>query len=344
MGRSIGTREAVTGVVTMSDVARLAEVSKMTVSNVVNNRPGVSEPVRRRVLEAIQQSGYRLNVNARTLKAGRTGVIGLAVPGIDQAYYGMLASHVIEAAKARGFHVAIEQTGAAAEGEAAAIAQSHKLQLDGLILSAVALDPREQSQSWGDFPIVMLGERDFGASIDHVGMANEAGTRVATEHLIERGCTRIASVTGWTLEGVHVVSRRHRGYVEALEAAGIKADPALVSLLGMSRETGRKAVHDLHEAGVEFDGVVAVTDTVAMGVLRGLSDLGLHCPEDVRLIGFDDIPEAAYLTPSLSSVAPDHRWMAEKAVELIAARLEDPARAPEEHTAPFAVVERESTR
>ena len=76
--------------VTMSDVARLAGVSKMTVSNVVNNRPGVSEPVRRRVLEAIQQSGYRLNVNARTLKAGRTGVIGLAVPGVDQPYYGML--------------------------------------------------------------------------------------------------------------------------------------------------------------------------------------------------------------------------------------------------------------
>jgi DNA-binding LacI/PurR family transcriptional regulator len=329
--------------VTMSDVARLAGVSKMTVSNVVNNRPGVSDPVRRRVLEAIQQSGYRLNVNARTLKAGRTGVIGLAVPGVDQPYYGMLGSLLIEVAKARGFHVAIEQTGAAAEGEAAAIAQSHKLQLDGLILSAVVLDPRDQGQSWGDFPIVMLGERDFGASIDHVGMANEAGAKAATEHLIAQGCRRIANITGSSLEGVHVVSRRHRGYVEGLAAAGLELDPALVSLSGMGMESGRQAVYDLDRAGVEFDGVIAITDTVAIGVMRGLTDLGLRVPEDVRVVGFDDIREATYLTPSLSSVAPDHRWMAEKAVDLIAARLEDPTRPPEEHTAPFELMVRESS-
>ncbi|THV26564.1 LacI family transcriptional regulator [Glycomyces paridis] len=327
----------------MSDVARLAGVSKMTVSNVVNDRAGVSEPVRRRVLDAIKESGYRLNVNARTLKAGRTGVIGLAVPEVDRPYYGMLAAHVIEEARARGFHVAIEQTGAAAEGEAAAIAQSHKLQFDGLILSAVALDPRDRGQAWGDFPIVMLGERDYGASIDHVGMANEAGTRAATEHLIARGCERIAIVTGRSLEGVHVVSRRHRGYVEALEAAGLAADPALWSLTGMHMASGRRAVRDLHAAGVRFDGVVAVTDTVAQGVLRGLADVGLRCPEDVRVVGFDDVPEASYMVPSLSTVAPDHRWMAAKAVALIAARLDDPGREPEEHTAPFELVVREST-
>jgi DNA-binding LacI/PurR family transcriptional regulator len=330
--------------VTMSDVARLAGVSKMTVSNVVNNRPGVSDPVRRRVLEAVQQSGYRLNVNARTLKAGRTGVIGLAVPGVDQPYFGMLGEHVIAAAGAKGFHVAIEQTGAAAEGEAEAINQSHRLQFDGLILSAVILDPREQPGNWSDFPIVLLGERDFGKTMDHVGMDNEAGSRAATEHLIERGCRRIANVTGWSLEGVHVGSRRHRGYTDALKAAGIPVDPTLVCLSGMGLETGRRAVHDLHEAGVDFDGIVAITDTVAQGVLRGLADLGLRCPEDVRVIGFDDITVSEFLTPSLSSVAPDHRWMAERAVELIAARLEDPNRPPEEHTAPFELKIRESTR
>ncbi|GAA2308989.1 LacI family DNA-binding transcriptional regulator [Glycomyces scopariae] len=330
--------------VTMSDVARLAGVSKMTVSNVVNNRAGVSEPVRLRVLDAIQQSGYRLNVNARTLKAGRTGVIGLAVPGVDQAYFGMLGALVIDAARARGFHVAIEQTGGSDTGEVEAVAQSHKLQFDGLILSAVVLDPRDQGHSWGDFPIVMLGERDFGASIDHVGMANEAGSRAATEHLIAQGCTRIANVTGWSLEGVHVVSRRHQGYVDGLAAHGLELDTSLVALSGMSMEDGRRAVRRLHASGVPFDGVVAVTDTVAMGVVRGLADVGLRVPEDVRVIGFDDIPESAYTTPTLSSVSPDHRWMAEKAVALIAARMEHPSRPPEEHTAPYELKVRESTR
>ncbi|HEY1093924.1 MAG TPA: LacI family DNA-binding transcriptional regulator [Glycomyces sp.] len=328
----------------MSDVARLAGVSKMTVSNVVNNRPGVSDPVRRRVLEAVQQSGYRLNVNARTLKAGRTGVIGLAVPGVDQPYFGVLGENVIQAASAKGFHVAVEQTFAAEEGEANAIAQSHRLQFDGLIISAVILDPRTQAHAWTDFPIVLLGERDFGQTLDHVGMDNEAGSRAATRHLIERGCRRIANVTGWSLEGVHVGSRRYHGYTEALKEAGIPVDPALVCLSGMGLETGRRAVHDLHEAGVDFDGVVAVTDTVAQGVLRGLADLGLRCPEDVRVIGFDDITVAEFMTPSLSTINPGHRWMAEKAVELIAARLEDPGRPPEVHTAPFELKIRESTR
>ncbi|KPC70975.1 hypothetical protein ADL26_16620, partial [Thermoactinomyces vulgaris] len=123
-----------------------------------------------------------------------------------------------------------------AEGEAEAISQSHRLQFDGLIISAVILDPKEQAQTWGDFPIVMLGERDYGQAIDHVGMDNEAGSRAATEHLIERGCTRIANVTGWSLEGVHVGSRRYRGYTEALKAAGIPVDPALVCLSGMGQE------------------------------------------------------------------------------------------------------------
>nr|BFF25935.1 hypothetical protein GCM10025732_39000 [Glycomyces mayteni] len=180
----------------------------------------------------------------------------------------------------------------------------------------------------GDFPIVMLGERDFGASIDHVGMANEAGTRAATEHLIAQGCKRIANITGWTLEGVHVVSRRYQGYLDGLAAHGIGLDTSLVALSGMSMEDGRRAVRRLHDSGVPFDGVVAVTDTVAMGVVRGLADVGLRVPEDVRVIGFDDIPESAYTTPTLSSVAPDHRWMAEKAVDLIAARMEDPSRPP----------------
>ncbi|GLH99846.1 LacI family DNA-binding transcriptional regulator [Phytohabitans aurantiacus] len=331
--------------VTMGDVARLAGVSKMTVSNVVNNRTGVSEPVRRRVLEVIAESGYHLNLSARTLKSGRTGVIGLAVPEVDRPYFGMLAARVIEHAARRGFHVAIEQTGAVIAGEVEAIAQSHNLQLDGLILSAVVLDPRQHQVTDGSIPIVMLGERDFGAAFDHVAMPNEEGTRAATEHLINRGCRRIAFVTGDDLEGVNVVASRRRGYAAALAERGLKADPALlVTSPVMTLESGRTAVHRLVGAGAEFDGVVAVTDTVAQGVLRGLADHGLACPRQVRLVGFDDIPESKYLVPSLTTVAPDHGWMAEMAVRLVVERMADPARPTAEYVAPFDIIARESTR
>ncbi|WP_460545478.1 LacI family DNA-binding transcriptional regulator [Glycomyces halotolerans] len=328
----------------MSDVARRAGVSKMTVSNVVNNRGGVSEAVRLRVLEAIRESGYRLNVTARSLKSGRTGVIGLAVPEIERSYFGHLAAHVIEQAERRGFHVAVEQTGAAAAGELDAIAQSHRLQFDGLILSAVGIDPRDQQLPVGDFPIVMLGEQDFGKRFDHVLMPNEEGSKAATAHLIARGCERVAIVTGSALDAVNAVSRRYRGYLAALEEHGLEADPALLlSFTAMDPGAGREAGHRLVDEGLGADGVVAATDTMALGVLRGLADRGVRVPEDVRLIGFDDVPDAAYSVPSLSTVSPDHEWMAAKAVELVVDRMDEPSRHTAEHIAPFRIVSREST-
>ncbi|WP_103963267.1 LacI family DNA-binding transcriptional regulator [Nonomuraea solani] len=327
----------------MSDVARLAGVSKMTVSNVVNNRAGVSEPVRRRVMEAIRQSGYRVNVSARTLRSGRTGVIGLAVPDIDSPYFGHLASHVIDEAGQRGFHVAIEETGAAATGEADAIAHSRTLQFDGLILSAVELNRRDDLTD-ADYPIVMLGEQDFGGRFDHVAMPNEEGTKAATAHLVDQGCSRIAIVTGG-LEGVNMVTRRHEGYLAALAERGLGHDPALhFALADMSMEAGWDAAQRIADRDRPVDGVVAVTDTVAQGVLRGLADRGLRVPDDVRLIGFDDIPGAKFMVPSLSTVAPDHGWMAAKAVELVADRIHTPLRPAGQYVAPFKLEIRESTR
>ncbi|WP_198586774.1 LacI family DNA-binding transcriptional regulator [Glycomyces xiaoerkulensis] len=329
--------------VTMSDVARLAGVSKMTVSNVVNNRTGVSDPVRNRVLDAIRQSGYRLNVSARTLKSGRTGVIGLAVPEIDNPYFGQLAAKVIEQAEPQGFHVAIEQTGAAASGELDAIAQSHRLEFDGLILSAVVVDPGDPRLRSRDFPIVLLGEQEFGTDFDHVLMPNEEGSKAATEHLFERGCRRLATVTGAKLDRINVEARRYHGYQAAHRERGIETDPALlVQLKAMNLEGGREAGHHLAESGV--DGVVAVTDIVAQGVIRGLADRGVRVPEDVRVIGYDDIMEAGYTVPSLSTVAPDHRWMAATAVDLVVARIDDDSHPTGEHIAPFELKPRESTR
>ncbi|MET9245630.1 LacI family DNA-binding transcriptional regulator [Nonomuraea sp. NPDC003709] len=331
--------------VTMSDVAKLSGVSKMTVSNVINGRAGVSDQVRRRVLEAIRQSGYRVNVSARTLRSGRTGVIGLAVPEIDRPYFGQLAAHVIDQARAHGFHVAIEQTGAAAAGEMDAIAHSHTLHFDGLILSAVELDRADPRLADAGYPIVMLGEQDFGAKFDHVAMPNEEGTKAATAHLIDRGCRRIALVTGSALDGVNVVTRRYQGYLAALAEHGLSPDPALLFAIdGMTMDAGRDAGRRLADSGGGIDGVVAVTDTVAQGVLRGLADRGVRVPDDVRLIGFDDIPEAEFMVPSLSTVAPDHRWMAAKAVELLINRIHAPLRQAGEHIAPFTLVIRESTR
>lgn len=251
----------------------------------------------------------------RTIR--RVDIRGCCEPpsGIDETAEALLggvdgtrgvAPHVVAQARDRGFHVAIEETGAAAAGEIDAIAHSHTLHFDGLILSAVGLDPRDERLAGGGYPIMMLGEQDFAA---------------------------------------RVVTRRYQGYLAALAERGLDPDPAaLVTCDAMTLESGRHAAHRLVDSGHEIDAVVAVTDTVAQGVLRGLADRGVRVPGDVRLIGFDDIPEAAFMVPSLSTVAPEHRWMAAKAVELVTARIQDPSHPAGEYTAPFELMVRESTR
>lgn len=332
------------GKVTMSDVAQLAGVSPMTVSNVINNRVKVSDDARERVLAAIRESGYQLNPSARNLRSGRSGVIGLAVPQIGNAYFGMLAALVIEEARRHGYHVAVEQTGALAKGEAAAIAQSRRLQLDGLILSVVEIDSPAPLVPTQGYPIVLLGEQDLAGRFDHVTVPNEAGTAAATEHLIDQGCERIAVVTGGDLDRLTMITRRYNGYRAALEDRGIEPDPRLrFTLDALSWEGARSTGRRIADSGLGVDGVVAFSDTVAMGVVRGLRDRGVSVPDDVRLIGFDNVPESAVFIPSLSTVSPDHRWKAAKAVDLIVSRIADPALPPRQYTAPFAIIRREST-
>lgn len=334
------------GKVTMNDVAKLAGVSTMTVSNVINDRVKVSPEARERVLSAIRESGYQINAAARSLRSGRSGVIGLAVPQVDNAYFAMFAALVIEEAQRHGYHVAVEQTGAVAVGEAAAVAKSRRLQLDGLLLSlanaeadAPGLPLTGQSP-----PIVVLGEQDPSGRFDHVTVANETGTAAATAHLLDQGCKRVAVVTGGNLDRLTMLTRRYNGYRTALEERGIRPDARLRFVVdSLSREGARTTGHRIADSGLGVDGVVALNDVVAMGVIRGLHDRGVRVPDDIRVIGFDDLAESECFIPSLSTVSPDHRWKAAKAVELLLSRIDDPVISPREFTAPFEIVQREST-
>lgn len=332
--------------VTMADVAKLAGVSTMTVSNVVNKRPNVSARLREQVLQAVDASGYVVNHAARSLRKGSTGVIGFAVPELDRPYFGQLAARVIARSAERGYRVAIEQTGARTEGELAAIALSRTLDCDGLILSAVGLGAEDVRRLDQTIPLVLLGEKSFDGVIDHVAMDNVGGSAAATQHLLDQGCRRIALVTARSPahEKSNAVRLRREGFRRTLRAAGIRPDPQLdPALTALTMAEGARAIHRLVDAGREFDGVVAVTDTVAFGVLRGLADRGLRVPEDVRVIGFDDVLEAQFSVPSLSSVAPDHDWMVERTLDMLIAQIEGTAGARAEVVAPFTLELRESS-
>ncbi|MFJ8276991.1 LacI family DNA-binding transcriptional regulator [Streptomyces griseoviridis] len=331
---------------TIQDVARAAGVSAMTVSNVINGHPNVRPATKERVMAAMTRLDYRVNVAARNLRKGRTGTIGLAVPEIDRPYYGRLAAAIIAAAARHGLRVAVEQTGAVRENELEALSLSRNRLYDGLILSTVGLGPADVDRLKVDHPLVILGERIFGGPVDHVAMPNVDGARAATRHLIDRGCRRIALVCGpWTGE-TDVSGLRRTGYAQALEEAGLPVDPDLVRTVDrLTMAAGARAARALASDDPGVDGVFCVTDTVAMGVLRGLADVGARVPDEVKVIGFDDVEESAYLVPSLSTIDPDHDLMAARAVDLLAARIDRPEQPleREEFVSPYRVVAREST-
>ena len=331
----------------MQDVARHAGVSVMTVSNVINDHPHVRATTRQKVLESISALGYHVNTAARSLRQGKTGVIGLAVPDIDRPYFGMLARLLIDRAAAHGYELVIEQTHASREREVDAISRSRLRSYDGLFLYAAELRDDDAMLLRGEFPIVVFGEHAYSGPIDHVEMANADGARLATAHLIERGCRRVGILGGriGDPDDIGVATLRTRGYREALEAAGIAFDAVLVRDAEYSYEGGSAQAAALLAEVDDLDGLFCATDVIAIGAMRALHEAGRRVPQDVRVVGFDDVSLAAFTTPSLTSIAPGHDEMADAAMEMVLGRISG-ERAADDYrsfTGPARLVEREST-
>lgn len=334
----------------MHDVARVAGVSIKTVSNVINDYPHVRPGTRNRVIEAIAQLDYRPNLSARGLRSGRTGVIGLAVPSLRENYFAELADSVIRAAEKRGLGVMVEQTSGQREGELRAVASSRPHFLDGLLFSPVSLGQDDADALKVDVPLVLLGERIFGGPTDHVTMHNTSSAQAGTEHLLSIGRKRVALI-GADLAGIDEASSaslRLKGYLRALEQAGIGVDPSLVRSTPMSkwnRAGGAAATHLMVQEGVAFDAVFALSDTLGLGVLRALREEGLGVPDDVAVIGFDNIDESRYSVPSMSTVDPGRDEIAAIAVDRLIERIGEKGerRPPETFKPDFRIVAREST-
>ncbi len=330
----------------MHDVAVLAGVSVKTVSNVLSDYEHVSVKTREKVLAAVASLHYEINVSARNLRVGRTRVLGLAVPELSQAYFAELADSVIRAAGDRGYTVLIEQTVAQGGPEISAIAAMRKHSIDGLIYSPLTLDPGDLAHLNVDFPLVVLGERLPGSSAHHVTMANAQAVREATEHLLALGRRRIAVVGAHPDAPVGTAASRLQGYRDALHAAGIEVDPALVMTAALwHRSFGVEAMDRLISSGVDFDAVVCFNDALALGAMRALQRVGRRIPEDVAVVGFDDIEDSGFSTPTLTTVSPERDEIARVAVDLVVALIEgEPTPAPSDLVETgFSLVVREST-
>jgi DNA-binding LacI/PurR family transcriptional regulator len=343
------------GAVTMIDVARHAGVSTMTVSNVINQRTDrVGESTRQRVLATIAALGYQVNVTARHLRMGKTGMVGLAVPTFESGYFAEFAGRLADRFAQHGLRLVLERTRGERTVELNALAASNLRRYDGFVLSVVTGRAEDLEGLSIDTPVVVIGERAVPAGFDHVLMDNVGGARLATELLLATGSRRIALLGGPPRdlterqrgEEQSMPVLRTRGYRAALEAAGLPLAGDLIVPSYLGTADAYHSTLTLIADGIAFDAIFALTDSTAIGALRALAEAGLRVPADVQVVGFDNLEASRFTVPALTTVEPDNDAMADAICSLLVERMRQrDARAPAQVVMPEArLVERDSTR
>ncbi|PYE50570.1 LacI family DNA-binding transcriptional regulator [Deinococcus yavapaiensis] len=298
--------------VTIADVARVAGVSKMTVSNVINNKPGMTEETRERVRRAIEQTGYVVNPAARALsnKRLRSNLIGVLTPQLNWPWVAEILHGASTTAEAAGLNLAIFTTASnpALERERATLLRTLA---DGVLVVIPTAD--EQHIFGNDIPVVTLGA--YGQRT--VQVDNHAGGYLATRHLVELGHTRIAHLAGKHDTTLRDALDRQAGYHAALRDAGLSAPDAYLQQGEFSETGGELATRILLALPERPTAIFAANDLSAIGALRAASALGLRVPEDLSIVGFDDIHAAAVTDPPLTTVRQPLEEIGQAAVQLL---------------------------
>ncbi|MEV0384818.1 LacI family DNA-binding transcriptional regulator [Nonomuraea sp. NPDC050643] len=303
--------------VSMHDVARAAGVSQRTVSNVVNDYEFVRPETRRRVLDAMATLGYVPNAAARSLRAARTGLIALVVPDFRARYFADLASPVVREAEALGYTVLIELTGSDRERELRVLAGGRNQLTDGAIMTAISLRPGDGELRRPDYPIVLVGDQILERPVHHVRIPNREASVAVARHLTGTGRRRLM-LLGYAPHGNVTARERLQGFLEGMAEAGLTADDKLMVEADWTRAGGQAAIEEHMDAGRPLpDAIYAMNDSLALGALRALRARGVRVPQEVALVGFDDVEEARYSTPSLTSVSPDVEALARNAVAML---------------------------
>ena len=306
----------------LRQVAERAGVSIRTVSNVVSGFAQVAPETRARVQQAIDELQYRPNAAARHLRGGRSGLVALAIPEIASPYFGELAGLLVREAEQRSWMLLVQQTDGDAGRERRLLDGVRGQVVDGLVLSPWALSPQELRRSGGGVPLVLLGEQDADGLLDHVAVDSVAAAREATHHLVALGRTRIAAIGPQPHLVNGTAARRLEGYRLALAEAGLAADPALeVPVDRLHRADGAAAMTRLLDAGRPVDAIFCFSDQLALGAMQAAVRRGVRIPDELAVVGFDDVEDGRYANPSLTTVSPDKATIAREALACLADRF-----------------------
>ncbi|MCU4654672.1 LacI family DNA-binding transcriptional regulator [Roseibacterium sp. SDUM158016] len=312
--------------VTSLDVARLAGVSQSAVSRVFSGASASAATIKK-VRAAADRLGYRPNSLARAMITGKSRMIGLVVAYLDNQFYPLAIERMSAALQARGYHILLIMAGNSTEGIESVMQDLMTYQVDGIVTASVAIssDLTERCAAMG-IPLVMFNRGQDGAGLSSITSANVEGGRKVAEFLIAGGHERIAHIAGW--QGASTGRDRMRGFLEGMAAAG--REPLAVIDGMYHREPAIEATHALMERSDPPDAIFVGNDHMAFAVLDTLRGaLGLSVPGDVSVVGYDDVPMAAWESYDLTTLRQPVNRMVEATVETLLGQIEDPARLPQ---------------
>jgi LacI family transcriptional regulator len=338
---TVGIDEEGILVPTLEEIAELTGVSRSTVSRVVNNDSRVSPATREKVWEAIQRQGYRPNLHARGLAAGRSNIVAAVIPGgisniLADPYFGVLLSGIASAADSRDRYVLLSLSDVDFKHRVDELAQQGAV--DGVIFSSSEEDePLTRAFLNSGTPFVSVG-RNRDGRVSYVDIDNRAAARQITAHLLRLGRRRVATITGALV--ATAAQDRLEGYRDALEAFGLPIREELIVEGDFTETGGRIGMRNLLEC--QPDAVFAASDRMAAGALNEIRANGLRVPEDVAVVGFDDIPLAAEMNPPLTTIRQSVKRLGETALEVLLDLIDVPAGPPRRVVVPTELVVRAS--
>ena len=327
---------------TIQEVARAAGVAPSTVSRYLNGQLRVSPATEARMLDAVRDLGYVPNAQARNLARRRSGVVGFVVPEISNPYFGAIADYVVDAVEQHGLLVLLCSTRSQAVREASYIDLLASGAIDGMLyLGSFPSNERLAAAIRGGLPVVVIDEPIADATGVHtVVMDDYAGGYQATSYLAALGHRKIAFVSGPAELGS--VQERYRGYLDALAKAGIDASGQVCLDGQFTEQFGMSALPHLIAPADPPTAAFVASDYIALGVLSAAETHGIRVPEDLSIVGFDDIRFSQYVRPRLTTVRSPFDCLAQVGVELLFERLADRDAPARTEVLPVELVVRES--
>ena len=332
---------------TIKDVAKKVGVSVATVSYVLNGKKKISEDTKKKIYEAIEELNYVPNINAQGLNSHSSRLIGVVVPQTENgdklmfqnAFYGEVLGSIEYWARQKGYHVIVSAT----DTNESYLKLAKQRNLDGIIVIGMYPDEFYKELKKTDIPIVLIDSYCNDFYYHSIRIDDAYGSYLATKYLLENGHSEIAFFVGQVKDN-GVMKKRLLGYKQALEQFGVEYNEKYIFEGQIDYDSGIKLADKLVNSKLPITAIVCAADILAIGVMSELYKLGVKVPDDISIVGFDDLEISQYLTPALTTIHQQISLKGQKAVELLLEHIEKTNLPKQEEVLSLELIERDSVK